>query len=113
MGGRRATPATDPTPLAFLDRRGSDRIAAHRGPRWAAIPFGPLRAGLGGPTLAFIRGELKRQGKRRNGRWERGAINKSVDSDPVTTARMTEVGLILDVADRADGLPFPTAWRRL
>lgn len=43
---------------------------------------------------------LVRQGKRRNGRWERGAITESGNSGDVNQ-RMTEVGLVLDVAARA------------
>jgi hypothetical protein len=44
---------------------------------------------------------LKRQGKRRNGRWEYGQFTESGE---LPQQRMAEVGLILDVADRAGGL---------
>lgn len=59
--------------------------------------------------------DLKRQGKRRNGRWERGslAIGKSPNSATEQDA-MKKVGLILDVAERAEALGggFET-WARL
>lgn len=77
----------DAAVAAFVSTENDRRRSQSPGVKW-------MRVGLA----------LKRQGKRAGGRWERGAINKFVDSEPVTTARMTEVGLILDVADRAAGL---------
>jgi len=77
----------DAAVAAFVSTQNDRRRSQSPGVKW-------MRVGLA----------LKRQGKRSGGRWERGAINTFVDSDAATTARMTEVGLILDVADRAAGL---------
>lgn len=47
---------------------------------------------------------LQAQGKRRNGRWERGTFANNQDLDRSAEVALSKAGLILDTAERAAGL---------
>ena len=58
-------------------------------------------------------GNLARQGKRKNGRWERGAITRDsalsgIEDKRGFTWQMQQAGQIIDVATRAAALGGPT-----
>lgn len=77
----------DAAVAAFVSSKNDRRRSQSPGVRW-------MRVGKA----------LKRQGKRRNGRWETGTFKRSEFglSDDSARQRLNEVGLILDVAERAE-----------
>jgi len=91
--------ADDAAVAAFVSSRNDRRRSQSAGVRW-------MRVGVA----------LQRQGKRRNGRWERGSITQEVglSQDSAAEESLRRVGLVLDVAGRAATLGDEfTQWSQL
>lgn len=79
-------PLADDEVAAYIRNRNGDRVHLSRGQQ--AMGRGLM---------------LQAEGKRRNGRWERGSLDNSRSGD-IAGSTMAKVGLVLDVAERAKHL---------